>query len=78
MKVYVLILQKPLRIKVYSSLVALIEDNDLTEIGASRSKLEKWNWSFNYVNYNVVISQQETLSSGDVRRNKIKEYDASK
>lgn len=78
MKVFVLIYQKPLKIRVYSSLVALIEDNNLDDLGASKSKLEKWDWNFNYVDHNVIISQRETLSSGDVRRNKTDGYDTSK
>lgn len=69
MKVYVLILQKPLRVKSYTSLVALIEDNNIEDLGASKSKLEKWNWSFDYIAHNVVISQTEALTAGDVRRN---------
>lgn len=69
MKVYVLIYQKPLKIKVYSSLVALIEDNNLDDLGASKSKLEKHPFNnFDYVTHKVIISKKETLSSGDVRR----------
>ncbi len=78
MKVYILILQQPLRIQVYSSLVALIEDNNIDELGASKSKLEKWNWNFNYIAHNIIISQREALTSGDVRRKKTNEHDASK
>lgn len=77
MKVYVLILQKPLRVKSYTSLTALIEDNNISDLGASKSKLEKWNWSFDYIAHNVVISQTEALTAGDVRRIKevlLKEY----
>lgn len=71
MKVYVLIKQRPLKIQTYSSLVALIEDNDLDEIGASKSKLEKYPFDkFDYVSNRIVISRSETLSAGDVRRNK--------
>lgn len=74
MKIYVLIKQRPLKIKTYSSLVALIEDNDLEEIGASRSKLEKYPFDrFDYVNNRIVISRSEPLTAGDVRRNKLKE-----
>ena len=69
MKVFVLIYQRPLSIKVYSSLVALIEDNSLDEIGASKSKLEKHPFNdFDYVTHKVIISKKQTLSSGDVRR----------
>jgi len=69
MKVFVLIYQKPLKIKVYSSLVALIEDNNLDKIGASRSKLEKHPFNnFDYVTSKVIISKKETLSAGDVRK----------
>lgn len=66
--VYVLILQNPLRIQVYSSLTALFEDNGAEVLQASKSKLEKWNWNFNYIAHNVVISKRETLTTGDVRR----------
>lgn len=68
MKVFVLIYQKPLKIRVYSSLVALIEDNDLDDLGASKSKLEKWDWNFNYTTSKVIISKQSTLSAGDIRK----------
>jgi hypothetical protein len=68
MKVFVLIYQKPLKIRVYSSLVALIEDNDLDDLGASKSKLEKWDWNFDYVTHRIVISKKETLSAGDIRK----------
>lgn len=71
MKVYVLIYQKPLKIQCYSSLVALIEDNNLDELGASKSKLEKHPFdSYNYVTSKVIISKREAQSSGDVRRKK--------
>lgn len=74
MKVFVLIYQKPLRIRVYSSLVALIEDNDLDDLGASRSKLEKHPFNnFDYVTHKVIISKKETFSTGDVRKKKQKE-----
>lgn len=66
--VYVLILQNPLRIQVYSSLTALFEDNGAEVLQASKSKLDKWNWNFNYIAHNVVISKRETLTTGDVRR----------
>ena len=68
--VYVLIFQKPLKIQVYSSLVALFEDNDINELGVSKSKLDKCDWNFNYTSHKVIISKRETLSSGDVRRKK--------
>lgn len=71
MKVYVLIYQKPLKIKVYSSLVALIEDNKIEDLEASQSKLEKYPFdSYNYVTHKVIISKREALSTGDVRRKK--------
>lgn len=68
MKVFVLILQKPLRVKTYTSLTALIDNNNISDLGASKSKLEKWNWSFDYITHNVVISKTEALTAGDVRR----------
>ncbi|WP_165042555.1 hypothetical protein [Dysgonomonas sp. ZJ709] len=69
MKVFILIFQKPLKIKAYSSLVALLEDNDISVIGASKSKLEKHNFNqFDYVNSHVIISKKETQSTGDIRR----------
>lgn len=66
--VYILILQNPLRIQPYSSLTALFEDNGAEVLQASKSKLDKWNWNFNYIAHNVVISKRETLSTGGVRR----------
>lgn len=67
--VYVLILQKPLKIQVYSSLVALIEDNDINVLGASRSKLEKWQFDqYNYIADKVIISKRQPQTSGDIRR----------
>lgn len=68
MKVFVLIYQRPLRIKVYSSLTALIDD----DLGASRSKLEKHPFNnFDYVTHKVIISKKETLSTGDIRNKKL-------
>lgn len=67
--VYVRIFQKPLNIKVYSSLTALIEDNDLQAIGASESKLRKHKFAqYDYITHKVIISRREALTSGDVRR----------
>lgn len=66
--VYILILQNPLKIQLYSSLTALFEDNGKEVLQASKSKLDKWNWNFNYIAHNVVISRRDTLSTGDVRR----------
>ena len=71
MKLYILLFQKPLRVKVYSSLIGLIEDNDIKELGASKSKLQKWDWNFNYIANNVVIAQRIALTAGDIRRKKI-------
>ncbi|MBD8348595.1 hypothetical protein [Dysgonomonas sp. HGC4] len=69
MKVFVRIYQKPLKIKVYSSLIALIEDSNLDDLGASKSKLEKHPFNdFDYVTHKVIISKKETISTGDVRR----------
>lgn len=77
-KVYILILQKPLVIKTYTSLVALIEDNTNIDLGASRSKLVKFDFGkFNYVNNKVIISYKTALSSGDVRRKKLEEKNES-
>ena len=68
MKIYILIQQKPLNIKTYSSLVALMEDNDLKAIGASRSKLEKYPFDkFDYVSSRYIISKSEPKTTGDVR-----------
>lgn len=67
---FILILQNPLRIQPYSSLTALFEDNGAEILKASKSKLDKWDWSFNYIAHNVIISKREVLSSGDVRRKK--------
>jgi hypothetical protein len=72
MKIYVLIHQKPLEVKTYSSLRALIEDNDVSAIGASRSKLEKFPFDrFDYVNSRYIISRSEPKTTGDVRRKSI-------
>ncbi|NDW10486.1 hypothetical protein [Dysgonomonas sp. 520] len=72
MKVYILISQKPFSVKTYSSLVALMEDNDLNEIGASRSTLEKHDFrKFNYINSRHIIALSEPQSSGDIRRKKM-------
>ncbi|OJU55678.1 MAG: hypothetical protein BGN96_15505 [Bacteroidales bacterium 45-6] len=72
MKVFVLIYQRPLLVKTYSSLSALIEDNDLDEIGASRSKLEKYPFNkFNYVSNRAIIIKSQTLTAGDVRKQKL-------
>lgn len=68
--VYILILQNPLRIQPYSSLTALYKDSGKEILQASLSKLQKWDWSFNYIVHNVIISKRETLSTGDVRRKK--------
>ncbi|TFD93008.1 hypothetical protein E2605_18005 [Dysgonomonas capnocytophagoides] len=68
--IYILILQNPLRVQPYSSLTALFEDNGTEVLQSSLSKLQKWDWRFNYIAHNVVISKRETLSTGDVRRNK--------
>lgn len=68
MKIYVLIQQKPLSIKSYSSLRALIEDNELAAIGASRSKLEKFPFDrFNYISSRYIIARTEPKTTGDVR-----------
>jgi len=76
MKVFVLVYQKPLKIKVYSSLVALMEDNNLDDLGASRSKLEKHPFNnYDYITHKVIISKKETLSAGDVRKLVQKECD---
>lgn len=76
MKVFVLIYQKPLRIKTYTSLTALAEDNSIDELGVSKSTLDKHPFDkFNYVSNRVIISKTETKSTGDVR-SLIKEADS--
>lgn len=71
MKIYTLIYQKPLRIKTYSSLVALYEDNSPGQLGVCKSTLDHYDFnSYNYVSNRVIISKTEPLSSGDVRRKK--------
>lgn len=67
MKVFVLVSQKPLKIQTYTSLTALIDDNDLP---VSKSKLEKWDFSFDYVDSRIIISKTEAKTAGDVRRQK--------
>ena len=67
MKVFVLIFQKPLKVKTYTSLQALFEDND--NLGVSKSKLDKWEFDkFDLVNSKIVISKTESLTTGDVRK----------
>nr|DAE47096.1 MAG TPA: hypothetical protein [Caudoviricetes sp.] len=69
MKVYVLIKQKPLKVKTYTSLQALFEDND--NLGVSKSKLDKWDFDkFDLVDSRFIISKTESLTTGDVRKNK--------
>lgn len=72
MKIYTLILQKPLQIKTYSSKEALIKDNDLKVLGTSRSSLEKHPFKEHYfVNSKAIITLTEVHSSGDIdRKNK--------
>lgn len=69
---YILIIkfaQEPLEIKLYSSLVALIEDNDLKVIGASKSKLEKYPFDDrNYSAYGITIAKRKAYTSGDIRK----------
>ncbi len=71
MKVFTLIYQKPLKIKTYTSLTALYEDNTAVNLGVSKSTLEKYEFDrFNYVSNYVIISKTETKGTGDVRREK--------
>lgn len=71
MKVYTLIYQKPLRVKTYSSLVALFEDNSPEQLGVSKYKLDRFDFdSTYYVSTRVIITRSVPLSSGDVRRKK--------
>ena len=65
MKVFVLITQKPLKVKTYTSLAALVDDNILP---VSKSKLEKWDFIFDYADSKIVISRTEAKTTGDVRR----------
>ena len=68
MKVFVLILQKPLKVKTYTSLTALYEDNsDLLNI--SKSTLDRYPFDqFDYVNSRIVISKTDSKTVGDVRK----------
>jgi len=68
MKIFVLIKQKPLAVKTYTSLTALYEDNG--DLRVSKSKLEKWDFTFDYVDSRYIISRTFSQSSGDVRRKK--------
>lgn len=72
MKIYTLILQKPLKIKTYSSKEALIKDNDMEALDTSRSTLEKYDFKrFYFVNSKAIITLTEVQSSGDIdRKNK--------
>jgi hypothetical protein len=68
MKVFVFIGQRPLRIRTYTSLTALYEDNK-DMLGISKSTLDKWQFnSFDYVNNCYIISKTETKSTGNVRK----------
>ncbi|SHF55360.1 hypothetical protein [Dysgonomonas macrotermitis] len=74
MKIYTLIYQKPLRVKTYSSLVALFEDNSQEQLGVSKAKLDRFDFdSTYYVSTRVIITRSVPLSSGDVRRKKSEE-----
>lgn len=67
MKIYTLILQKPLKIKTYSSKEALIKDNDMEALDTSRSTLEKYDFKrFYFVNSKAIISLTESQSSSDI------------
>lgn len=70
MKVFVFIIQKPLKIKTYTSLTALYEENrDI--INVSKSTLDKYPLDqFDYVNSRIIISKTVASTTGDVRRNK--------
>lgn len=71
MKVFVVIFNKPLKIEVYTSLVGVFEAHPHSELGVSKSTLDKWDFNFKYVNSKVVISKNYTQTSQDVRRKKI-------
>lgn len=72
MKIYTLIYQKPLRVKTYSSLVALFEDNSPEQLGVSKSKLDRFDFdSTYYVSTRVIITRTVPQSSGDIRRKKL-------
>lgn len=74
MKIYTLIYQKPLRVKTYSSLVALFEDNSIEQLGVSKSKLDRFDFdSTYYVSSRVIITRSRPLSAGDIRRSKTEE-----
>ena len=67
MKVFVLILQKPLKVKTYTSLTALYEANKEV-LNVSKSTLDKYPFDqFDYVNNRIVISKTTALTTGDVR-----------
>lgn len=68
MKVFVLITQKPLKVKTYTSLTALYEDNR-EELNVSKGTLDRYPFDqFDYVNYKIIISKTEALTTGDVRK----------
>ena len=72
MKIYTLIYQKPLKVKTYSSLVALFEDNTPEQLGVSKFKLDRFDFDSTYfVSTKVIITRSIPLSSGDVRRKKL-------
>lgn len=74
MKIYTLIFQKPLRVKTYSSLVALFEDNTPEQLGVSKAKLDRFDFdSTYYVSSRIIITRSVPLSAGDARRKKLDE-----
>lgn len=68
-KAYVLIYQKPLEIKLYSSLTALYLDNPLEKLGVCQSTLEKWRFKvFNdFKTDKIIISYRNVSSAIDIR-----------
>lgn len=68
MKVFVLILQKPLKVKTYTSLSALYNDNRGV-IDVSKSTLDHYDFDrFNYLSNRFIIAKTEAQSTGDIKR----------
>lgn len=68
MKVYVCILQRPLKVTTYTSLTALYEANRGV-LRVSKSTLDKYDFdSFDYVTSRVIISKTQPQTTGDIRR----------
>ncbi len=68
MKVFVLILQKPLKVLSYTSLSALYNDNKAI-IDVSKSTLDHHDFDrFHYLSNRFIIAKTDTQTTGDIKR----------